>query len=492
MNTLLSNLLRRRSSSPTTYRVAADLFLRALGFVYLIAIVSLWVQIDGLIGQNGVLPAANFLDFVRSRVGDNAVRVMPTLCWLSSSDAFLHFLCGVGTLLSVLLIAGLVPLFATVGLWVVYLSLTLVGQLFLGFQWDNLLLEAGFLAIWLAPWVLCSRPSTNPEPPRLVVFLFHLLLFKLMFLSGFVKLASKDEAWWSLSALTYHYWSQPLPPWTAWYIDKLPSGFHSLCTGVMFFIELVIPFLIFGPRVARQIAFVALVFLQIVIAVTGNYCFFNLLTMALCIPLLDDRTFPHASRAAMPKSNRWHRWATYPVTAVLLLLNAMVLGGSLRFPIAWPGPVERIYRWVAPFRSVNSYGLFAVMTKNRPEIVLEGSNDGVTWQAYEFRWKPGDVQRRPRFVAPHQPRLDWQFWFAALGNIEGNRWVLNVIVRLLEGKPEVLEELGYNPFPASPPLYIRASLYEYRFSRSADRRETGAWWTREPKGLYCQPVSLKR
>jgi hypothetical protein len=275
----------------------------------------------------------------------------------------------------------------------------------------------------------------------------------------------------------------------------------------MFGIELIAPFLIFLPRRARFLAFWLFALLQVTIALTGNYTFFNLLTLVLGVPLLDDAAllrclprslgirFGEAVSAARTVPHRFLRvgrfvmWAA--VAAVVLAMTAFQTALMFRADLPWPATMIQLYNWTAPLRSVNSYGLFRVMTTTRPEIIVEGSNDGTNWQAYEFRYKPGDLKRRPRFVAPHQPRLDWQMWFAALGHYRANPWFIEFCLRLLRGSPQVIALLEHNPFPEAPPTYIRATLYEYHFTDLATRRVDGTWWRREYKGPYCPVLSLK-
>jgi hypothetical protein len=262
---------------------------------------------------------------------------------------------------------------------------------------------------------------------------------------------------------------------------------------MMFFVELVVPFFVFGPRLLRRGAFLALAGLQVVIGLTGNYGFFNLLTIALCLMVLDDADLPAALRrrltAAAARPPKVARWVRGTAAGVLGLLAVATFFDGLRVRVPWPEPVRELQRAASPLESVNSYGLFAVMTATRPEIVIEGSRDGATWQPYEFRWKPGDVRRRPAFVAPHQPRLDWQMWFAALGTCEDNPWLLRLLERLQRGEPAVTGLLARDPFAGAPPAFLRTVVYDYRFTTFAQRRASGAWWRREEVGPYCPMVA---
>jgi len=495
----VTRLLWGNRMEEPSYLLASTFFIRLVGVCFFAAFVSLWVQVEGLIGSDGILPVTAFLDWVRGQTGLERYWRLPTLCWLNSSDAFLQVLCTGGAVASLLLIAGFAPSLCLALLWAFYLSLSIASQVFLEFQWDTLLLEAGFLAIFLAPLKL-RAPLRVPPPPPVVRLLLLWLLFRLTFTSAAVKLASGDPTWRSLTALQYHYETQPLPPWTAWFMHQLPPSFQTASAAFLFFAELVVPFLIFGPRRLRLFAFSILVVLQILIVATGNYAFFNFLAIALCVLLLDDTVFPgrwrsvvsglSPARAAHIKRNRtWPVWVIAPLTTVVLLVTSVQMASRLSRSAPWPDPVARLVRWTTPFRSTNSYGLFAVMTTSRPEIIVEGSNDGSAWLPFEFRWKPGDLLRRPRFVAPHQPRLDWQMWFAALGSYEENPWFVSFLARLLQGSTDVLRLLEKNPFPDRPPRYVRAVVYDYRFTDSATRRQAGAWWRREQKGLYCPVLS---
>ncbi len=470
------------------------LFLRGLGCIYLIAFLSLWVQIHGLIGSNGISPAEQYLEAVRQQIGTEGYYLVPTLFWLNPSDIFLHFLCAGGVLLSLVLIVGFFPTFTLAGLWVFYLSLVTVGQAFLSFQWDVLLLEAGFLAIFFAPLQLRETFTRASQPSTAFLWLLRWLLFRLIFASGFVKLAS-DEVWRNLTALNFHYETQPLPTSLGWYVHQLPEGFQKASVIGMFAAELVVPFVIFAPRRLRTIGCIGLVGLQMLIILTGNYCFFNLLTIALCLLLIDDVTwkglltkrFMPAIRFIEQPPRRYKRICIAIVATLLLLLSGIRFGGQLFRETRFPDVA-----WIAPFRSVNTYGLFADMTESRPEIIVEGSNDRITWETYQFRWKPGDLTVAPKWVAPHQPRLDWQMWFAALqGSYQRTPWFLNFMGALLQGKSEVLQLLADNPFPDTPPRYIRATLYDYRFTDLATKRSEGTWWHREWKSIYCPAISLR-
>jgi predicted DCC family thiol-disulfide oxidoreductase YuxK len=538
---LLTRWFWGRHAGLPSYVLTRWIFLRALGVIYLVAFISLWTQINGLIGHNGILPAGQFMAAAGQQcdaqgIGLERYRLLPTLCWFNASDGFLHFQCAVGSLLALLLIIGIAPAPCLGGLWLLYLSLATVGRDFLGFQWDNLLLETGFLAIFLAPLQLvarASRPcvlSASGEPnrkltgktpvPLLVLWLLWLLLFKLMFSSGCVKLFSGDPNWRHLTALAFHYQTQPLPTWMGWYANQLPLWFQKLSCAGMFGIELGAPFLIFAPRRLRFCGGAAIAFLQILILLTGNYTFFNWLTLALCLLLLDDfaliKFVPSRLRRALAPgapvsgpacanenmlragpeagapnlTRRWPRAVTIPLAAVFLSISLFQVSLMFGARPVWFLPVAVTDLWLSPLRTVNSYGLFAVMTTERREIIVEGSNDGIHWLAYEFKYKPGAVTRPPAFVAPHQPRLDWQMWFAALGNARQNPWFANFCGRLLQGSPEVLALLANNPFPGHPPRYVRAELYDYRFTSLAERHATGSWWKREFIGEYLPPLSL--
>ncbi|MDE2850755.1 MAG: lipase maturation factor family protein [Acidobacteriota bacterium] len=505
------------------------LLLRLLAGVHLVAFVSLWAQIDGLIGSRGILPARDFFAYLERVLGagalDRFVNV-PSLLWFGAGDAALHALCAAGVVLSLLAIAGMAtaPVFAA--LWICYLSLVWGGQTFLAFQWDTLLLEATLCAVVLAPlgWPFRGptgyradaerRPFTaairaafqvapNPASARPGVWLFRLLVVKLMFLSGAVKLLSLDPTWWRLTALDVHYFTQPLPVAASWYAHHLPDWFHRLSVLIMFGVELVVPWFVFSRRLRRSGMWLLLA-LQFLIAATGNYGFFNLLTVVLCLSWLDGPLFPGTAKridtaatrptgasgftAAASTRLRWVATAT--ILLLSLSVTARELTRSLPRGPDTPSttvrladvvdrllvdPAAPVLRALAPFRSINGYGLFRAMTTSRPEIVVETSSDGVTWTELAFRFRPGDLERPPRATFPHMPRLDWQMWFAAL-DPAGADWLGSFVERLFEGEPAVLGLLGEASRQAEPPRYVRLRLYDYRFSDPG----TGAeWWRRE-------------
>ncbi|MBV9105936.1 MAG: lipase maturation factor family protein [Verrucomicrobia bacterium] len=478
-----------------TYYIARTLFLRLLGLVYLIAFWSFWSQVDGLIGPDGVLPVAPWLAELRNRFGPEAYRLFPTLCWFNAGTSFLHSLCAAGVALSLMLMLQIAPLLCLVVLWALYLSLSVAGQVFMNFQWDYLLLEAGFFSIFLAPFRLIpSRRYQSPISPW-AYFLLRWLLFRLMFMSGLVKLTSGDESWWNLTALRYHYETQPLPTPLSWWAHQFPPWFQAFSTVVMFAIELGAPFLLFAPRRMRVTGVFSLLTLQVLIALTGNYCFFNLLTAALCLLSLDDAVWPRKARLVQQtkklRRGTWPSAILVPLVAVVLTISGPLLWNAFLPDADWPPLLGGWYAYLEPFRSLNGYGLFRVMTKTRPEILVEGSQDGVTWKPYEFKYKAGDPQRAPAIVAPHQPRLDWQMWFAALDDFRGEPWFMNFLARLLQGSPSVLGLMKTNPFPGSPPRYIRARLFEYHFTNQLEKKQTGAWWRQKEEGIYCPPVSIR-
>src|SRR5438067_5277324 len=497
----VTRLLWGEDVRPPTYFWARRWFLRALGIIYLIAFVSLWVQVDGLIGRGGISPINQFLPAVHEQLGRQAYSLLPTLCWFNSSNGFLHFLCGGGVAFALLLILGIAPAICLTALFVFYLSLTIAGQTFLSFQWDILLLETGFLSIFLAPWQLWQKRGQEPPVSRAALFLLKLLLFKLMVMSGVVKLTSGDPSWgrldhsfhWSaLTALDYHYWSQPLPTVFGWWADKSPEWFKRFSVAFCLAVEIITPFFIWAPRRPRLIAAALIIFLQIIIAITGNYCFFNLLTIALCLLLIDDAAVRRGAPGSRTLPNRLCSYAAVAVIIVTLPINAWLIFTALK-PQAKPRrALAIVYEPLEAFRIANGYGLFRVMTKDRREIVIEGSADGVDWLPYEFKWKPGDVKRAPGWCAPHQPRLDWQMWFAALGTPEQNPWFIRLAICLLEAKPDVIRLFVHDPFPNQPPRYVRAILYRYRFTTAKEHRQTGAWWERQELGEYLPAVSLEK
>jgi hypothetical protein len=472
-----------------SYRIASKAFSRAIALIYVIAFASFGRQIRGLIGAQGIQPIAEFLSAVRQQFGSSAFWQAPTLFWWTQSEFGLLTIAWGGAVVAAVAAIGRPHTSgqkaAYVLLFMYYLSLVVGGQIFMGYQWDYLLLEAGFLVIFLKP--VLTR-----------VWLFQWLLFRLMFESGAVKLLSHDMSWHNLTALAYHYTTQPLPTPLAWYMYQLPMWFQKMSTLFTFAVELVLPFLIFGPRRLKQVVAFGTIFLETLILLTGNYTFFNLLTIALCLFLLDDALLlrleykPRSRKLKEPAPRRPLRTNAY-VSGVLIVFVLIVSGTQLAAMFGFESPefLRSAIARTAPFGLVNEYGLFANMTTTRPEISIEGSNDGADWAPYVFRYKPGPLNRAPGWVAPGQPRLDWQMWFAALGNYRENPWLIRFMERLLEGSIPVLQLIDQNPFGGKPPKYIRAMVYEYRFTNYDERRQTGNWWKRELKGAYFPPVSLR-
>ena len=493
----LTKLLWGNNIGPNSYILSRWLFIRSIAVVYLIAFSSFLFQSKGLIGSNGISPAEIYLSALKLTYGDKAYLFFPTLAWLDKSDLFLQILPIAGIILAFLLILGFLNLPILIALWMIYLSLLTVGQSFMSFQWDILLLESGFLAILLSPVSLFSLPYKDKPPNFVIVFLTRFLLFRVMFSSGIGKLVSGDPTWRDFTALNYHYYTQPLPTPIAWYAHQLPEWLHKISVQSMFIIEIFVPFFYFAPRIPRFIAGFLTIMFQIGIMLTGNYTYFNILTIILCIPLFDDNFFLGiiTKNLELVKKFKTHitqetkisvlrRNVIIVFATVILFLGSIQVAGTVYGYRNLPEFLISPYRFFSRFRIVNGYGLFTVMTTTRPEIIIEGSSDGKTWKEYTFKYKPDSTDKSLPIVAPHQPRLDWQMWFAALGHYRANQWFINMMYRLLEGSPDVIDLFRNNPFPDSPPRFIRAKLYKYEFTDLEERKSDNKIWKREYIDLY--------
>jgi predicted DCC family thiol-disulfide oxidoreductase YuxK len=464
----------------STYRTASELFSRSIAVIYAIAFLSFGLQVRGLVGSEGILPVSEFLNAVRQQVGAAAPWRLPTLFWWGSADVTLLSITWGGVALALISLvtkahSGWQRIIFIV-LWLYYLSIVNAGQIFMGYQWDWLLLEAGFLAIFL-------------RPVNLRIWLYRWLLFRLMFESGAVKFLSGDPSWRNLTALRFHYETQPLPTPLAWYMHLLPNWFQSISVCGVFAVELALPFLIFGPRRLKQLAGIGIVAFMVLIFVTGNYTFFNLLTIAFCLFLFDDAFFARWKLNVKPAVLRApKRFVTAAIWAVVLFLSVAEFGSQVN---KLPQPIAYAAQQISQFGLVNHYGLFAVMTTQRMEIQIEASQDGQKWEPYLFRYKPGPLNRPMPWVEPLQPRLDWQMWFAALSNARENPWFVRMMVGLLRGSKPVNALFEQTPYSGALPKLLRASIYEYRFTSWSERQKSGDYWKRDYKGLYFPVVGLR-
>jgi len=507
------------------YRWARWIFMRLLAVILAVAFVSLGSQILGLIGSGGIEPAATTVEGLRGAV-DESERTfgelfwqVPTLFWWwEPTDSALTGLCWTGAGASALLFAGVWPRLLLPVVWVLYLSLSVVSGPFVGYQWDILLLETSVLAWLFAPagiWTLRRAPPADRAP----LWLFHWLAFRLMFMSGVAKLLGGDPTWRNMSALSYHFWTQPLPTWTAYWVHQLPTFVLYVGTFLTLVLEVAVPLLALGPRRCKRWAAAGLIGLQVAILATGNYTFFNLLTIAVCLLLIDDAVWKSAlptelqSWLPAPKSTGRSSWewvrswgvaVTVPLvfgsTCVKMLDDFHETAGEpkLGAPSFVADLAEGSVDWarvVDGLRSFNNYGLFVDMTTSRPELIVQGSADGERWESYEFRWKPDELDERPRFVQPHQPRLDWQMWFQALrlervrertGRCRPSPWFLRFQRRLLEGSEAVSSLLAADPFEDSDPRYVRVVVYDYSFADPG----SDDWWRRTNRRIYCPVYRL--
>jgi len=455
------------------YIHAAKIFIQLLGLVYFFVFSSFILQIRGLIGKNGILPAGIFLQQIKFRFGSKAYYYLPSIFWINSSNAFLVGVTIVGTIASLLLLFGVFPPLMLILLYVLHLSIVSVGQDFLSFGWEMFLLEITMNAFFL---------SWTEVPNPLIWFSLNLLLFRFHFQAGAVKLQSRDMTWSNFTALAFHYQTQPIPNTQAWFFHKLPLAFHKASTAFMFIAEMGFAFLIFGTEEMRLLTWFILVGLQLMIWFSGNFSYLNHLTIVLCTILISDTYFnpflgiPHPALTPL--------WETI-VLSTLGTLLVFIQCIRLYHHFFWNSWFSTILSWFSPFHLANRYGIFAVMTTKRYEIIVEGSEDGKVWKEYCFKYKPSEVDRRPRRISPFQPRLDWQIWFLPFSMFETQVWFKNFLIRLLQNTPEVLSLLRVNPFPDHPPKYVRALVYDYIFSDFKTLRKDGSWWKR----TYIYPYS---
>lgn len=496
--------------------VARCLFLRALGLVYFSAFFALLFQVRGLIGTQGILPAAEYLHEVSS-LGALRFWYAPTLLWFSSGNTMLMAICWGGVIASLLLFVNIWPRAMLLVCFVCFLSFVSAAQDFSGYQSDGMLLEAGFISLFLAPSGFYPGLGITQKPARAAMFLLLWEWFRIYFESGVVKLASGDPTWRNLTALYEYYQNGPLPTWIGWYLQHLPNWFHIATAGATLFMELGLVWMAFLSRRWKIVCFFIVTAWQIGVIATANYTFLNYLVLALAIPLLDDaflqRFIPRrwqlslSSKVSDPSGTGPKRivsgdegtvqrepdlWAKLRTATFAVVLSWIFYATVVPLAqMSWrevPLPLKPV-AMLEPLRIANQYGLFAVMTPHRYEIEFQGSNDGENWVAYPFRYKPQALKDRPRIYAPYQPRFDWNLWFASLGSWRQNLIVPRTEELLLENDRDVLGLFAGNPFPDAPPRMVRAVLWQYWFSTLEQKRREGVWWRRQLLGTYAPTLT---
>ncbi len=466
------------------YWLSRWLFERALAAIYLIAFLVAAQQFPPLLGERGLLPVPRYL-------AATSFRRAPSLFHLHYSDRFLTAISWTGVALSALLIVGLpqsgptwLPMLVWLLLWALYLSIVNVGQTFYGFGWESLLLEAGFLAVFLG--------AASHAPPRPILWLIRWLLFRVEFGAGLIKMRG-DSCWKDLTCLYYHHETQPMPNPLSWYFHHLPKPLHKMEVAGNHILQLVVPFLLFAPQPIATVAGLAVVVHQTWLVFSGNFAWLNVVTLTLGIAAFDDRTlglvlrFGHAPLTAPPA---WYVGAALACTLLVLVLSYWPVRNLLSRRQAMNASFN-------PFHLVNTYGAFGSISRERHEIVLEATDaqtvtSDTVWREYEFKGKPGDPRRRPPQFAPYHLRLDWLMWFVPLSPAYAGGWLMPLVEKLLQNDRPILRLLRHNPFPDRPPTFLRASYYHYRFTTRSERRQTGAWWVRDRLGEFLPPMALSR
>ncbi|MEE2923389.1 MAG: lipase maturation factor family protein [bacterium] len=473
-----------------------------MAVIYLIAFGSFWVQVDGLIGSDGILPAP--IQFSRLAANTSYFE-LPSLLLFMPSDVGLHILCALGCATAIFLLLDLLSPIAAIGAWAIYLSLIHAGQVFMSFQWDVLLVEYGFLSIWVSLWLIFSNHKSllSKTCEKLIYASIIILAFKLMFSSGVVKIFG-GGSWLDLTALKYHFFTQPIPgPLSSW-LHKLPESLLTFACATTFYLELLVPLALLIPsKSLRHMAAMQLIGLQILFMLSGNFAFFNLLSIVIFIPLLsftssDIPNFSAHNSPILANVTKIVFLITSLILIFLLFLNLKVIWNTCKLENILPITIsQRINGFIKsssvqekaikPFLLVNSYGLFARMTTRRPEIQIQASIDGRIWKNYEFKYKLNGVHQKLSQVAPHQPRLDWQMWFAALrGTFPDRGWLPNFILRLLQNEKSVKKLLKASPYDKKP-RFIRAYIVFYEFENSDTIQNI---WKIVDERLFFGPVEL--
>ena len=465
------------------YWISRLVFLRAMALIYLIAFLVAANQFRPLLGSRGILP---FTDFVR------AVRFWrsPSVFHLHASDRFFAGVTWTGVVISLAAVTGLIdraPTLVTMlgwaALWAMYLSIVNVGQTWYGFGWETLLLEAGFLAIFLGP--------DGSAPPTLILILLRWLLFRVEFGAGLIKMRG-DACWRDLTCLKYHHETQPMPGPLSWWFHHLPMPLHKAEAAANHVAQLVLPFLLFTPQPIAGVAASLIIVTQLWLMVSGNFAWLNAVTITIALPALGDGILgwllPVSPPDQLTDAPLWHDIVVVAVTALVALLSYRPVANLL-------SPHQVMNTAFDPLRLVNTYGAFGSITRVRREVVVEGTSERVVtpsteWREYEFKGKPGDPHRRPRQFAPYHLRLDWLMWFIPLSPRYGRSWFRPFLERLLANDRDTLKLLRHNPFPDRPPVYVRARMFEYRFTSREERRQTNVWWDRAPIGEYVPPIRL--
>jgi len=478
-----------------SYWLTRFVMLRLLGCIYAVAFLAAAKQILPLIGSQGLLPLDSYLERVQDALGSPTAGFLrlPSIFWFAHSDAVLQVAAWIGFALSCVVVAGYANAILMTVLWALYMSFVHAGQDWYGYGWEIQLLETGFLAIFLCP-LLDGRPFPKRAPPTVVLWLFRWLIFRIMLGAALIKLRG-DPAWRNLTALCYHFETQPIP-------NPLSREFHflphwMLKTGVLFnfLAELVAPWFAFYPRVARRIAGVILVLFQLTLILSGNLSFLNWLTIVPALACFDDgfwtKLMPRAltrratAAAATAQPSRPMQWTAWTVAVLVGLLSVQPVVNMI-------SPLQIMNTSFHSLDLVNTYGAFGTVGRERLNVVFEGTDaetpgaDAV-WKAYPYQALPAALDRRPPQIAPYQPRLDWQMWFAAMGTPNQYPWTLHLVWKLLHNDPGALSLFGGNPFPGKPPRYVRAVLYRYEFARPGNPE--GDWWQREELGLWLPPLS---